>query len=84
MQEALRCTPNHKSTGPDGVPGLVFKHMPPIFHETLYLLFQVLAITGIIPPSWLKSHTTLLCKKRDPMRLDNYHPIISTNALHML
>ncbi len=39
MQEALRRTPNHKAAGPDGVPGLVLKHMPPPFHEALHLLF---------------------------------------------
>ncbi len=37
--EALRRTPNHKAAGPDGVPGLVLKHMPQAFHEALHLLF---------------------------------------------
>jgi hypothetical protein len=60
MQKTLRRTPNHKAAGPDGVPGLVLKHTPPAFHEALHLLFHVLAITGIKPPSWLKSHTILL------------------------
>ena len=63
MQEALRRTPNHKAAGPDGVPGLVLKHMPPEFQETLHLLFQALAETGITPPTWLQSHTILLYKK---------------------
>ena len=35
MQEALRRTPNHKAAGPDGVPGMIPKHMPPGFHEAL-------------------------------------------------
>ena len=39
MHEALRRTPNHKAAGPDGVPGLVLKHMPQAFHEVLHLLF---------------------------------------------
>jgi hypothetical protein len=47
---ALRRTPNHKAAGPDGVPGLVLKHMPPVFHEAIHLMFQALAITGINPP----------------------------------
>ncbi len=51
--EALRRIPNHKAAGPNGVPGLVLKHMPPAFHEAIHLLFQTLAITEIIPPSWL-------------------------------
>ncbi len=50
MQEALGRTRNHKAAGPDGVPGLVLKHMPPAFHEALHLLFQALAETGITPP----------------------------------
>ena len=60
MQEALRRTPNHKAAGPNGVPGMILKHMPPGFHEALQLLFQAMSITGITPPSWLHSHTILL------------------------
>ncbi len=72
MHEALRRTPNHKAAGPDGVPGLVLKHMPPEFHKALHLLFQALAETGITPPTWIQSHTILLYKKGDPTLLDNY------------
>jgi hypothetical protein len=84
FQEALRRTPNHKVAGPDGVPGLVLKHMPPAFHEAIHLLFQVMAITGITPLSWLQSHAILLYKKGDPTRLDNYRPITLDNALYKL
>ncbi len=84
FQEAIRRTPNHKAAGPDGVPGLVLKHMSPAFHEAIHLLFQVLAITGITPPTWLQSHTILLYKKGDPSRLDNYRPITLANALYKL
>ncbi len=28
MQEALRRTPSHKAAGPNGVPGIILKHMP--------------------------------------------------------
>ena len=49
MQEALRRTPNHKVAGPDGVPGMILKHMPPGSHEDLHLLFQAISITGITP-----------------------------------
>jgi hypothetical protein len=66
MQEALRRTPNHKATGPDGVPGMILKHMPQGFHEALQLLFQAMSITGITPPSWLHSRTILLYKKGTP------------------
>ena len=64
FQEALRCTPNHKASGLDKVPGPVLKHMPPVFHEAMNLLIQVMAITGITPPTWLQSHIILLLKKR--------------------
>ena len=50
FQDALRRTPNHKAAVPDGVPGLVLKHMPSVFHEAFQLLFQALAITWITPP----------------------------------
>jgi len=60
LQEALRRTPNHKAAGPDGVLGMILKQLPQEFHEALQLLFQVLSITGITPPSWLNNHTILL------------------------
>ncbi len=67
MQEALRRTPCHKAAGPDGVPRLILKHMLQAFYDALHLLFQSMAITGITPPSWLKSHTILLYKKGTPL-----------------
>ncbi len=75
---------HHPIRGLDGVPGVVLKHMPPVFHEVLHILFQALAINGITPPSWIKSHIILLYKKRDPTRLDNYHQIILANAIYKL
>jgi hypothetical protein len=84
FHEALRRTPNHKATGPDGVPSLVLKHMPPAFHEAIHLLFLVMAITGITPPTWLQSHIILLYKKGDPTSIDNYRPITLANALYKL
>jgi hypothetical protein len=84
IQEALRRIPSHKAAGPEVVPGLILKHMPPAFHEALHLLFQSMPITGVEPPSWLKSHTILLYKKEDPTRLDNYRPITLANALYQL
>jgi hypothetical protein len=84
LQEALRRTPNHKAAGPDGVPGIILKHMPQGFHDALQLLFQAMSQTGITPPSWLHSHTILLYKKGDPATLDNYRPITLANALYKL
>ena len=84
MQEALRRTPNHKAAGPDGVLGLVLKHMTPVVHEALRLLFQALAETGITPPTWLQSNTILLYKKGDPTLLDNFRPITLANAIYRL
>ena len=57
MHVALRQTPSHKAAVPDGVPGLILKHMPPRLHEALRLLFQSMIITRITPPAWLESHT---------------------------
>jgi len=58
--------------------------MPPAFYEAIRLLFQVKAITGITPPTWLHSHTIPLYKKGDPTNLDNYCPITLANALYKL
>ena len=80
LHEALRRTPNNKAAGPDGVPDMILKHMPPGFHEALQLLLQVLSITGITSLSWLNNHTIFLYKKEDPATLDNCHPITLANA----
>ncbi len=63
---------------------MILKHKPPGFHEALQLLFLVMSITGITPPSWLHSHTILLYKNGDPATLDNYRPITLANALYKL
>jgi hypothetical protein len=84
MQEALRRTPIHKAAGPNGVPGLILKRMPPAFHKALQLLFQAMSITGITSPSWLNSHTILLYKKGVPATLENYLQITLANALYKL
>ena len=84
MQEALRRTPSRKAAGPDGVPGLVLKHIPPLFRETLHILFQSMDVKEIILPAWLKSHMILLCKKGDPTSLDKYRPITLVNDIYKL
>jgi hypothetical protein len=84
MQKTLRRTPNHKAAGPYGVSCLVLKHMSPTCHETLYLLFQTLVITGITLPSEFKSHTFLLYKKGDPTWLDNESTMTLAIALYKL
>jgi hypothetical protein len=84
MQEALRRTPSHKASGPDGVPGLILKYTPPAFHDALQFLFLAMSIMGIAPPSWLHSHIILLYKKGDPATLENYRPITLANALYKL
>ena len=49
FQEALRRTPNHKAAGPDGVPGVVLKHMPLAFHEALHPPFKPWPLLGSPP-----------------------------------
>jgi hypothetical protein len=51
IQEVIRHTPNHKAAGPEGIPGMILKHMSPTFHEALQLLFQAMPVTGITPPT---------------------------------
>jgi hypothetical protein len=65
MQEAFRRTPSYKTARPDGVPGLVFKHMLPSFRDAFHHLFQSMAITGITP-LMAKKHAILLYKREIP------------------
>jgi hypothetical protein len=84
FQETLHQLPNHKTNGPDNIPGILLKHMPKAFHNAIFQLFQAMAITCITPPSWLLSNTILLYKKNDPHNLDNNRPITLANALYKL
>jgi hypothetical protein len=84
FQEALRRLPGQKAPGPDNIPGVLLKHMPPAFHKAICQLFQTMAITGTTPPNWLLSNTILLYKKNDPYNLDNYRPITLANVLYKL
>jgi hypothetical protein len=63
FRETLRRTPNHKAAGPNGVPGLVLKHMSPAFHEAIHLLFQTMTITGITPPCGCRATPSSSIKK---------------------
>jgi hypothetical protein len=82
MQEALRRTPNHKAAGPNGVPGMILKHMPLGFHETLQLLFQAMSITRITPPLMAPQPRHPHLQEQDPVTLDNYRQITLANALY--
>ena len=84
FNEALRLLPSHKAPGPDNIPGVLIKHMPQAFHDTVFQLFQTMTITGITPPNWLHSNTILLYKKHDPLELANYRPIALAYALYKL
>jgi hypothetical protein len=66
LKEVLRRIPSHKAAGPDGVLGLILKHMPPAFHEAIPLLFQSMAITGITPPPGSKATPFSFAKRETP------------------
>ena len=72
FDEALRRNPNYKAAGPDEIPGVILNNMPTAFLDATLSLFQLMVVTGITPPDWLRTHTVLLYKKSDPLSLDNY------------
>jgi len=58
---------------------------PPLLHNALYQLFQVMAITGTTTPNRPLSNTILLNKKNNPYNLDIYHrPITLANVVNKL
>ena len=84
LDEALQRNPNYKAPGPDGIPGVILNNMPTAFLKATLALFQLMAVTGITPPAWLKTHTVLLYKKNDPLCVDNYRPIALAPILYTL
>ena len=81
---SLKLSSGNKATGPDNIPAEVIKHMPPAFHDSLFLIFALLARTKNTPEEWLQSNTVLIYKKGDPSVVDNYRPIALTNHLYKI
>ena len=84
FDEALRRNPHYKAAGLDEIPGVILNNMPTAFLDATLSLFQLMAVTGITPPDWLRTHTVLLYKKSDPLSLDNYRPIALAPILYKL
>ena len=75
---------NRKTPGPDKIPNVILKNMPPRFHKLLLLLFKHCYKQKKIPKSWKTSLTILLYKKGNPHNLTNYRPIALANTIYKL
>ena len=84
FQEALRRLPSQKASGPDNIPRVLLKHIPPAFHKAICQLFQTMAITSTTPPNFLLSNNILVYRKNDPYNQDNYRLIPLANVLYKL
>jgi hypothetical protein len=73
-----------KIPGPDQIPNIILKQMPPKFHSLLFLFFSHCYKQHKIPASWKTSLTILLYKKGNPTQLTNHIPIALANTIYKL
>ena len=78
----LKNLANGKIPGPDKIPNVILKNMPPRFHKMLLLFFKHCYKQKQILESWKTSLTILLYKKGNPHNLTNHRPIALVNIIY--
>ncbi len=71
-------TPAKYSSGPDGLPSILFKELAFQLAQPLSSIFEVSFNTGTLPLDWLKSLVTPIHKKGSRSIPSNYRPVSLT------
>jgi hypothetical protein len=67
-----------KSTGPDGLPGVVLRNMRGVISPFLTALFRKILDSGQIPLDWKLGHVVPIFKSGDKHDPSNYRPVSLT------
>ena len=76
VQKIIRCLDSSKSSGPDGIPVTVFKHLSPELSPILSKIFQKCVSVSEFPSCWKVASVVPIPKKAsDLSQPSNYRPI---------
>ena len=75
---AIRKLKPNLSSGPDGLPPLLFKHLQASIARPLALLFTQLLSVGVVPDTWKQAIIVPVFKKGPTSNVANYRPISLT------
>ena len=84
IKSSLKHSKNGKSPGPIGISNEFFKNLPDNWILYLTSLFNKIFGDERFPSSWAKIIATMLYKKGDPRRPENYRYIALINSLTKL
>lgn len=69
------------AAGPDGIKPSWLKKLP---RHKLICLFNIILLTGYVPPEWKLNRTILIPKAGDPVEVGNWRPITISSALQRI
>ena len=75
---AIKKLKPNKSSGPDGLPPLLFKKTASSLAEPLSIIYNSFMSVGVIPRNWAHAVVTPLYKNGDASDVSNYRPISLT------
>jgi hypothetical protein len=78
LNDALKRTKN-KAPGPDGIPYIIYKYLPPMATALLLRIYITSIILGHIPKRWKQASVLMFSKTgKDNSKPENYRPISLT------
>ena len=75
VEDLLKNVDPTKSTGSDGIPGLVLRQSATVIAPTLQIIFNTSLRSGYVPKSFKLSHVSPLYKSGDKATASNYRPV---------
>lgn len=79
----LKCK-NNKSPGSDEISFEFFKNLPDKWIDFMSLIFNQILTEEKVPKTWSKIYLTMIHKKGDASKPENYRPIALTNCITKL
>ena len=82
ITNAIKCTKQGSSLGPEGIPITIIKDNLEFFVTVFSELFNAFIQQSYVPHSWRTAHITPILKKNlNPININSYRPISVTNNI---